>query len=134
MPLFSGMPVRYKADPALGDWQVCWLDAGRPGPGCAWLLSVHEGVRREVAPSCGVSLANTGGVAASGRLPAAVTRVSLHATARASMDRAVLGMGRARARRAAEREEVWTTLERFELVTRSRGSVPLHALHAGGIT
>jgi hypothetical protein len=53
-----------------------------------------------------------------------VDRARFYDTACAAIRRAVQGIEGARARRRAEREAVWCTLERFGLVTRTRGRRP----------
>jgi hypothetical protein len=52
---------------------------------------------------------------------ALVNRARFYQAACAAIDRAVQGVVGARARRRAEREAIWCTLEEFALVTRTRG-------------
>lgn len=53
-----------------------------------------------------------------------VDRARFYDTVCAAIERAVQGIENARARRRAEREAVWCTLEQFGLVTRTRGRRP----------
>jgi hypothetical protein len=53
-----------------------------------------------------------------------VDRARFYETACAAIEKAVQGIEDARARRRAEREAVWCTLEQFGLVTRTRGRRP----------
>jgi len=59
-----------------------------------------------------------------------VDRARFYDSACAAIERAVQGITNARARRRAEREAVWRTLEEFGLVTRTRGRRPAAALKA----
>lgn len=67
-------------------------------------------------------------VQADGKLPHATRRVRrprFYAVARCAIRQAVLDCSGARARRRAEREAVLNTLQRFKLIRRTRGGVPL---------
>ena len=59
-----------------------------------------------------------------------VDRARFYDTACAAIASAVQGIDDARARRRAEREAIWSTLEQFGLVTRTRGRRPKAALKA----
>jgi hypothetical protein len=61
-------------------------------------------------------------------------REEVYRTACAARKKAVLGCRTARARRAAEREAIYATLEDCGLVTRTRGGVQLPVRKAEGIT
>jgi len=65
---------------------------------------------------------------------ALVDRETFHAAARSAIAAAVLGCRTARARRTAEREAIYQTLERFKLIRRTRGGAPLHAEKREGIS
>jgi transposase InsO family protein len=64
----------------------------------------------------------------------AVDRRSFYAAVCSAREQAVLGVIGARARRRAEREAVFTTLELYGLVTRTRGGAPLPSPKAEGIS
>jgi hypothetical protein len=64
----------------------------------------------------------------------AVDRRSFYAAVCSAREQAVLGVIGARARRRAEREAVFTTLELYGLVTRTRGGAPLPFPKAEGIS
>ena len=59
------------------------------------------------------------------RAPDAVDRARFYAEACCALRRAVLGCKGARARRRAERNSIYATLENFDLITRTRGGAPL---------
>ena len=63
-----------------------------------------------------------------------VDRRVFYADACRAQQHAALGTTGARARRRAEREAVWRTLERYRLVTRTRGGAPLPSPEAEGIS
>jgi transposase InsO family protein len=56
-----------------------------------------------------------------------VDRVRFYEAAVAACSRAVLGLDDGRGRRRAEREAILNTMERFRLITRTRGGVPIPA-------
>jgi transposase InsO family protein len=64
----------------------------------------------------------------------AVERRTFYAAVCSAREQAVLGVIGARARRRAEREAVFTTLELYGLVTRTRGGAPLPSPKAEGIS
>ncbi len=59
-----------------------------------------------------------------------VRREVFYAAARANISRAVQGAVTPRARRLAEREATYATLESFGLINRTRGGRPLHAVES----
>jgi transposase InsO family protein len=65
---------------------------------------------------------------------ALVDRETFHAAARSAIAAAVVGCSTARARRAAEREAIYQTMERYKLIRRTRGGAPLHAEKREGIS
>jgi len=65
---------------------------------------------------------------------ALVDRETFYAAARSAIDAAVLGCSTARARRTAEREAIYQTMERFELISRTRGGAPLQAEKREGVS
>jgi len=60
----------------------------------------------------------------------AISHAGFYRTARSAVEQAVQGASTARARRRAERGAIYATLERFGLVKRTRGGVPLEASKA----
>jgi hypothetical protein len=54
-----------------------------------------------------------------------VSRESFHQAACSAIEKAVQGQRTARARRRAEREAIYATLEHFGLVRRTRGGAPI---------
>jgi len=63
-----------------------------------------------------------------------VDRETFHAAACAAIDKAVLGCRSTRERRAAEREAIYQTLERYGLIRPTRGRAPLHATIGEGVS
>jgi len=63
-----------------------------------------------------------------------VDRRAFYAAACRAREDAVLGLTDARARRTAERQAIWRTLESFGLVRRTRGGAPLPPQQAEGIS
>jgi hypothetical protein len=63
-----------------------------------------------------------------------IDRRAFHEAACRAREVAVLGLSSARARRRAEREAVFRTLERYGLARRTRGGAPLRSAEAEGIS
>ena len=122
------MPI---ADPSRGP--VLLSEAGVSATKCHFRVCVPRLVARlnaqRVRPSRGGHTADE----LDRILPRAedlVNRARFYDSACAAIERAVQDIDDARARRRAEREAIWRTLEKFGLVTRTRGRRPKAALKA----
>ena len=69
-----------------------------------------------------------------GRWYTRVCRGRFHQAACSAIGKALQGQATARARRRAEREAIYATLERFGLVRRTRGGAPITPVKAEDIS